>query len=134
MNIQIHSLRTTGSVNEVTRVYVHASVSIDDRPVLPQEHLESELIVTASTDQMQQGPLVMLNGQSDTNYDQLFRFLIYKGEFPKLTVLIDVFRRSFGDQFFNDTLLGRTVLVSADILAQTTKSNETSREQILTLI
>ncbi|CAF0937203.1 unnamed protein product [Adineta steineri] len=110
LNIYVHSLRATGVVKQAYQVYVHASVAIHDSPIIPQEHLESS--------HSKYGPIVSLEQYNDTIYDQLFRFTIYKHEFNEMTVVLDVYRRSLGEEFFNDILLGRTVVVSPEMLTK----------------
>lgn len=118
LNIYVHSLRATGVVKQIYHVYVHAAVAIRDHPVIPEEHIESSSINRKPFQNSQCGPIVSLEQYNDTIYDQLFRFNIYKSEFNEMTIVLDVYRRSFGDEFFYDTLLGRTILVSPEMLAK----------------
>ncbi|CAF4722195.1 unnamed protein product [Rotaria sp. Silwood1] len=124
LNIYVHSLRATGIVKQVYHVYVHASVAIHDFPVIPEEHIESSQIIKNPFTHDKCGPIVSLEQYNDTIYDQLFRFNIYKHEFNDMTVVLDVYRRSLGDEFFDDILLGRTILVSPDMLEKNL-NNET---------
>ncbi|CAF1061201.1 unnamed protein product [Adineta steineri] len=110
LNIYVHSLRATGVAKQAYQVYVHASVAIHDSPIIPQEHIESS--------HSKYGPIVSLEQYNDTIYDQLFRFTVYKHEFNEMTVVLDVYRRSLGEEFFNDILLGRTVVVSPEMLTK----------------
>ncbi len=109
LNIYVHSLRAMGIVKQVYHVYVHVSVAINDRAVIPEEHIESPFTHEKC------GPIVSFEQHNDTIYDQLFRFLIYKHEFNNMTVVLDVYRRSLGDEFFDDILLGRAVLVPPEM-------------------
>ncbi|CAF0900128.1 unnamed protein product [Rotaria sordida] len=124
LNIYVHSLRATGIVKQVYQVYVHASVAIHDFPVIPEEHIESSQIIKKPFTHDKCGPIVSLEQYNDTIYDQLFRFNIYKHEFNDMTVVLDVYRRSLGDEFFDDILLGRTILVSPEMLTKNL-NNET---------
>ncbi|CAF3482812.1 unnamed protein product [Rotaria socialis] len=124
LNIYVHSLRATGIVKQVYHVYVHAAVAIHDFPVIPEEHIESSQIKKNAFTHDKYGPVVSLEQCNDTIYDQLFRFNIYKHEFNDMTVVLDVYRRSLGDQFFDDILLGRTILVAPEMLEKNSK-NET---------
>jgi hypothetical protein len=118
LNIYVHSLRATGIVKQVYHVYVHASVGIHDFPVIPEEHLESSQNHKTPFTHDKCGPVVSLEQYNETVYDQLFRFMIHKDEFNDMTVVLDVYRRSLGDEFYDDVLLGRTILVSPQMLAK----------------
>ena len=130
LNIHVHSLRATGIVQQIARVYVHASVAIHDAPVIPEEHLESAEIAKAPWTDSQHGPVVPLEQTNDTIYDQVFRFVIHRAEFVHTTVVLDVFRRALGDEFFNDTLLGRTILVSPEMIAKNLNNNPPKAEPV----
>ena len=128
LTIHVHSLRATGIVQHIAQVYVHASVAIHDSPVIPEEHLESPEIAHAPWTDSQHGPVVPLEQANDTIYDQVFRFVIHRAEFVHTTVVLDVFRRALGDEFFNDTLLGRTILVSPEMIAKNVKKESPTPE------
>ena len=100
------------------KIYVHASVAIRDFPVIPEEHIESSQVIETPLTHVKYGPVVSLEQHNDTVYDQLFRFHIYKHEFNDMTVVLDVYRRSLGNEFFDDILLGRTILVSPEMLSK----------------
>ena len=116
LNIYVHSLRATGVVPDVSRVYVHVSVAVNDAPVLHQQHLESSELSSYAQNRSERGPTITLNDRDETTYEQLFRFVIYKNEFDQMRVILSVFRRSMGEPFYNDVLLSRTVLASSQVL------------------
>ncbi|CAF0760520.1 unnamed protein product [Didymodactylos carnosus] len=116
LNVYIHSLRSTGNVPYLFHVYVHITVAVDEFPVIPQEHIESSQLKQPFLYE-KCGPIVNIE-QTETAYDQLFRFVIFKDEFNRLTVLIDVYKRNAKEDICEDKLIGRTVLVSDSVIKQ----------------
>ena len=117
-------MRASGVVEQVYHVYVHTLVAVHDSPLIPEQHLESSQVNKIPFTHDKCGHTVSLEQCNDTLYDQLFQFNVHEDEFNDMTVVLDVYRRSLGNAFFDDILLGRTILVSRKMLEKNI-NNET---------
>ena len=110
LNIDVHSLHALKMIDQAYHVYVHV-----------QSIAAKESLITDG----KCGPIVPFEQSDSVVYNQAFRFVIRHDELHTTTVVLDVYHRPLENVFFDDILLGRTVISPSDMLLSTSIIEET---------